>query len=212
MTQNSDKPAASRPGAAPEDGIAERRPSQPPSSPPPAPPAPPLAEFFNEIGIIAQLSSAAFDRVLPEGLTRSQFSVLNHFVRLGGPRSLVALARSFQVTKGAMTNTASKLAAKGLITISPDPKDGRGKLVDITEEGRAMRERALAKLGPLLGKLAEGVDVSEIERMIEPLRRIRRWLDENRDIDPGQKGYSSGFSGGDKDGGARETGLPDETP
>lgn len=210
MTQNSDKPAASPPGAAPEDDSAERRASQPPLPPPspPSPPSPPLAEFFNEIGIIAQLSSAAFDRVLPEGLTRSQFSVLNHFVRLGGPRSLVALARSFQVTKGAMTNTASKLAAKGLITISPDPKDGRGKLVDITEEGRAMRERALAKLGPLLGKLAEGVDVAEIERMIEPLRRIRRGLDENRDIDPGQKGYS----GGDSDGGALATGLPDEAP
>ena len=33
--------------------------------------------FFNEINIIAQLSSNAFDRALPIGLSQSQFSVLN---------------------------------------------------------------------------------------------------------------------------------------
>ena len=141
-----------------------------------------LAAFFNEIGIIAQLSGTAFDRVLPEGLTRSQFAVLNHFVRLGGPRSLVDLARSFQVTKGAMTNTTAKLAAKGLIIVSPDPADGRAKLVDITEEGRAMRERCIATLATVFGKMREAFPPEEIGPLMEPLTRIRRWLDEHRDI------------------------------
>lgn len=143
---------------------------------------PPLFAFFTEIGIIAQLSGALFDRVLPDGMTRSQFSLLNHLVRLGGPRSLVDLARSFQVTKGAMTNTTTKLAAKGLIRIAPDPRDGRGKLVDITDAGQAMRQRCLDSLSPLVSVMREGLPPEEIGPMIEPLQRVRRWLDDHRDI------------------------------
>jgi hypothetical protein len=42
----------------------------------------PLAfRVFNEIGIIEQLSRNLFERVLPDGLTLPQFTVLNHFVR-----------------------------------------------------------------------------------------------------------------------------------
>ena len=40
-------------------------------------------QLFNEIGIIAQLSGNRFQRVLPQGLTVAQFSLLNHCVRLG---------------------------------------------------------------------------------------------------------------------------------
>src|SRR3712207_5255456 len=53
----------------------------------------PLAfRVFNEIGIIEQLSRTMFERVMPDGLTVPQFSVLNHFVRLGGERSPAQLA------------------------------------------------------------------------------------------------------------------------
>ncbi len=145
-----------------------------------------LAAFFNEIGIISQLSGTMLDRALPDGMTRSQFTVLNHFVRLGGPRSLVELARSFQVTKGAMTNTTTKLRAKGLISISPDPKDGRGKLVDITEAGRAKREQCIAELSTTFASMREAFPPQVIGPLMEPMTRIRKWLDEHRDLKPGE--------------------------
>ena len=40
-------------------------------------------QMFNEIGIISQLSSNRLERVLPEGMSIAQFSLLNHLVRLG---------------------------------------------------------------------------------------------------------------------------------
>ena len=43
---------------------------------------PSLFSYFNEIGIIAQLSGNLFERNMPGGLTNSQFSVLNWFVRV----------------------------------------------------------------------------------------------------------------------------------
>lgn len=146
-------------------------------------PDPALFVFFNEIGIIAQLSGTAFERSMPAGMTRSQFSLLNHLERLGGPRSLAALARSFQVTKGAMTNTTQKLVEKGLISVRPDPEDGRGKLVDITGAGRAMRRACIDGLGPWLAALAADIPPARLAALTEDLSTVRRWLDDHRDLD-----------------------------
>ena len=67
--------------------------------------------FFNEIGIIGQLSSNQMQRAMPHDLTQSQFSVLNWFVRVDTQATPGRLAKAFQVTKGAMTNTLHKLKA-----------------------------------------------------------------------------------------------------
>ncbi len=140
-----------------------------------------LFELFNEIGIIDQLVGTRFERALPAGLTISQFSVLNHFVRLGGERTPKQLADAFQVTKGAMTNTLSKLAAKGLVEIAPSSTDGRSKIVTITEAGAAMRERAIADALAAMRDVADAVSEAEARALLEPLRSIRAWLDSHRD-------------------------------
>ena len=136
---------------------------------------------MNEIGIINQLGSTAFERVMPNDMTLAQFSILNHFVRLGGPRRLVDLARSFQVTKGAMTNTVGKLAAKGLVTVADDKTDKRAKQVDITEAGRKMREECVARLRPGLVQLSAALPPEQWAAALPILQQMRRWLDENRD-------------------------------
>ena len=115
-----------------------------------------LFALFNEIGIVNQLASTRFERALPEGLTVSQFSVLNNFVRLGGTRSPSQLAEAFQVTKGAMTNTLEKLKAKGCVSIKPDPADGRAKVVTITRKGAALREKAIRAASPAFADMATG--------------------------------------------------------
>ncbi len=92
-------------------------------------------DFFTEIGIIAQLSQSRLQQALPGGLKLSHFTVLNHFARRGGEQSPAELARAFQVTKGAMTNTVQRLAARGLVAVRPDPRDGRAKLVSPTPAG-----------------------------------------------------------------------------
>ncbi len=141
----------------------------------------PLAfQVLNEVGIIAQLSGTRAERLLAPDLTLPQFVVLNRFHRLGGESSLVRLAGAMQVTKGAMTNTVTRLQAKGLVTVRPDPLDGRGKLVAITPDGTAARNRAIASLGGGLAGLAAAIPAGELEAMLAPLRRLRSWLDTNR--------------------------------
>lgn len=136
--------------------------------------------LLNEIGIIEQLSRNLLERALPDGLKMSQFVVLNHLVRLGGEWSPARLAAAFQVTKGAMTNTVNRLETRGLIKVKADPSDGRGKLISITPEGKAMRERCIESVGPKLGELSKELSEEEIHQTLPVLEKIRKYLDEHR--------------------------------
>jgi DNA-binding MarR family transcriptional regulator len=136
---------------------------------------------FNEIGIISQLSTTAFERVMPVGMTLAQFTVLNHFVRLGGIRRPSDLARAFQVTKATMTSTLQKLEAKALVAIVADATDGRGRLVTITEAGRAMHQDCIARLQPMLAEIVAAVGPAPFEAALSPLTRLREALDVMRD-------------------------------
>lgn len=156
------------------------RPVQPPvEAPPPA--GDPLAfQLLNEVGILSQLSASQAARRLAPALNLSQFSLLNHFSRLGGERSLVQLASAMQVTKAAMTNTVARLQAKGLLAVQPDPLDGRGKRVSLTAAGLAARQQAVQQLGSGLAGMAAAVDAQELAQALIVLRKLRVWFDANR--------------------------------
>ena len=136
--------------------------------------------FFTEIGIIEQLARNRLERGLPDGLKISQFSVLNHLVRLGGEWSPARLARAFQVTKGAMTNTLQRLEKRGLIRVLADPHDGRAKLVDLTEAGWEMRLRCVESISPLLADLSTELPDKEFASALPVLEKVRRYLDSHR--------------------------------
>lgn len=139
-----------------------------------------LFTFFNEVGIINQLASTQLERALPDGLKLAHFAVLNHFARLAGERTPVDLARAFQVTKGAMTNTLQKLEARGLVTIRTNPKDARSKLVTMTDKGRRVRDEAIAALAPIFGDLAARLPLKDMARALPVLAEVRQVLDEAR--------------------------------
>ncbi len=141
------------------------------------PAASPLFVYFNEIGIIAQLSAALFERTLPEGLNNSQFGVLNWFSRVDSQASPGRLATAFQVTAGAMTNTLKKLESKGLIRIEPDEFSGRKKKVTITTQGESVRQQAIAAAAPLFQEFAEQFSQEDIVSQIEALQKVREYLD-----------------------------------
>lgn len=138
-------------------------------------------EVLNEIGIVAQLSRAAFERRLPDGLTVPHFSVINHLTRLGDGRTPLQIARAFQSPKASMTNTLSGLERRGLVTVRPNPRDGRGKLVFLTDAGRTFRETAIASLRPDMAALAASVGLDAIAALAAPLSAMRQALDAARE-------------------------------
>lgn len=136
--------------------------------------------FFNEIGILSQLSGHAFEKAMPQGMTLAQFSVLNHLCRLGDGWPPQRIARAMQVTKGAMTGTLKHLEGKGLVVITPDATDGRAKRVNVTDEGRAMRDACIGSMAPMMQALLEEFTPSTIAGVVPVLAAVRAWLDERR--------------------------------
>ncbi len=139
-----------------------------------------LFTYFNEVSIIAQLIIAQFERSLPDGLTNSQFSVLNWFSRVDSQASPGRLATAFQVTPGAMTNTLKKLESKGLVKIEPDELSGRKKKVSITSRGEKLQKQALNAAAPLFQEIAENCPLENIEMQVPQLQRVREYLDKRR--------------------------------
>jgi len=140
----------------------------------------PDVQVFTEIGVIDQLATARLERALPAGLSAAGFGVLSHFVRRGGRESPAQLAKTFQVTKGAMTNTLQRLEAQGLVAVVGDEADGRKKWVSITSAGVGAYEAGLVALRPGLEALREAFTDAEFEQALPFLRVLRAWLDENR--------------------------------
>ncbi|MEM7289730.1 MAG: MarR family transcriptional regulator [Pseudomonadota bacterium] len=136
--------------------------------------------FFTEVGIINQLSSTRAERHLPHGLTLSQYSVLNHFVRGLPPKSPLELANAFQVTKGAMTNTIKQLEKKQFINVRPHESDGRSKIVSISQAGVQAHHDAILGLQHGLADFLSAFSPDEISRLLPLLEKIRVWLDNNR--------------------------------
>jgi DNA-binding MarR family transcriptional regulator len=82
------------------------------------------------------------------GVEPWEFDVLAALRRSGAPYELSAgrLTTETLVTSGTMTNRVDRLAARGLVVRRPDPDDGRGVLVGLTDAGRTVVEAALAAL------------------------------------------------------------------
>lgn len=140
----------------------------------------PDVKVFAEIAMIDQLVTSRLERALPDGLSHAQFGVLSHFCRHGESATPAELARAFQVTKGAMTNTLQRLEAQGYVTVEPDPADGRRKLVEITPDGRTVHYQALSALRPMTESLRSAFTEAEFVAALPFLKALRTWLDEMR--------------------------------
>ena len=143
-------------------------------------PASVIFKLFNEIGIINQLSTSAFTRVLAPDLNPTEFEVLNHFVRVGRDASPSHLAKAFQVTKPSMTAILAKLERKGYVEIVASTEDRRQKIVTITDAGRSARERGVQATAPLARILLEHQDATALADVLPTLQALREFLDQQR--------------------------------
>ena len=136
--------------------------------------------FFNEVGILSQLSSTMFGARLPKGILVSHFAVLNHLTRVKDGRTPLELARAFQVPKTTMTHSLGVLEKHRLIRLAPNPDDGRSKCVWITEAGTKFRSAAIEGLKPDLEKLAAQISGEKIAAILPILQQLRLLMDSQR--------------------------------
>jgi len=132
--------------------------------------------FFSEILALDQLLRSKISKGLPKGMELSHFSVLNHLAHVGSERTPADLAKSFNLTRGAITNTLTKLEWAGYVHIRPDWDDARRKQVVISPSGRAARDHAFAQIGPILVKATGISGVENLKSILPILRELRTSL------------------------------------
>ncbi|HEY0122866.1 MAG TPA: MarR family transcriptional regulator [Rhizobium sp.] len=105
------------------------------------------------MGLIGRIGNLAHHLSREMGKTFAQFElnganfdVLATLRRSGAPYSLSPndLIATMMVTSGTMTNRIDQLEKAGLVVRSPNPDDGRGFLVSLTEKGFALINTAVA--------------------------------------------------------------------
>ena len=129
--------------------------------------------LFSEILVVDQLARASVARVLPKGMELSHFSVLNHLAHSGTERSPAQLAKTFHLTRGAMTNTLHKLEWAGWVHVRPDWDDARRKMVAISPSGQAARDAALAAIAPVIDDVVGKVGADKVRTVLPVLREMR---------------------------------------
>lgn len=133
--------------------------------------------LFSEILTADQLLRNRLSKVLPKGMEISHFSVLNHLAFTGQERSPAQLAKTFHVTRGAMTNTLSKLEWAGYVHIRPDWDDARRKMVAISPAGRRARDQAISSITPLLNEVVGQLGSDKVRSALPILRELRGKLE-----------------------------------
>ncbi|HQY43420.1 MAG TPA: MarR family transcriptional regulator [Paracoccaceae bacterium] len=136
--------------------------------------------LFSEVFTADQLARNLISRFLPRGMELSHFSVLNHLAHLNDERTPAQLADAFHVTRGAMTNTLSKLEWAGHVHIRPDWDDARRKFVSISPSGRAARDAALAAVAPVIGDVVRAIGPEKVKAVLPVLRDLRARLDDSQ--------------------------------
>lgn len=132
--------------------------------------------LFSEILGTDQILRHRLGKVLPKGMEISHFSVLNHLAWRDMERTPAQLAETFHVTRGAMTNTLTKLEWAGYIHIRPDWDDARRKIVNISPAGKRARETALNAIAPMITKVVEDLGEDKARAALPILRELRKQL------------------------------------
>ena len=139
-----------------------------------------LLILLSEIGTIEQLARNKLDNALPKDLNISSFSVLNHFSGSRAEKTPLQLARSFHVTKGAMTNTLNKLEKQGYIHVRPDWNDARKKCVSISQSGIDARNNAMKSIKPILDEIIQKTNHMTKKSLLGDLRNFREAIENDR--------------------------------
>ena len=130
-------------------------------------------------GINWRLRKMLDETLEPYGLGSGDWKVLSTLRWAGKPyrRSAGELARSSDLSSGAMTNRLDQLEKAGFVERVRDPDDGRGVLVQLTRKGLRLHREAIGVQAEKEALLAEALTEREKAQLEALLRRLMLTLE-----------------------------------
>jgi DNA-binding MarR family transcriptional regulator len=120
----------------------------------------------------ARALARRFDNAMkPIGLTNGQFSLMMSLNR-PQPASMGSVVNLLAMDRTTLTAALKVLERRGLVKTAIDPKDRRGKLLSLTDEGMALLSAAL----PIWVRVHGEVDAElggDVERLRETLALVK---------------------------------------
>jgi DNA-binding MarR family transcriptional regulator len=109
----------------------------------------------------------------PFGITFSRYEALVLLVHSrNGSLPLSKIGERLQVHATSVTNVIDRLEAAGLVRREPNPRDGRGTLAVITDEGRKVADKATVEFNNARFGMS-GLSQSDLDALFRILRRLR---------------------------------------
>lgn len=109
----------------------------------------------------------------------SEYAALHALVMAGEPYAMSPSKLNDWVglSSGGITKTVDRLETDGMIERSPDPNDGRGVLVTLTEKGRSKAERIFEAGMSYYSHLLAGLDADQKHAVSEALELLNEAFD-----------------------------------
>jgi DNA-binding MarR family transcriptional regulator len=125
-------------------------------------------------GIERRLKHALQETLAAFDLSHGEWRVLTTLRWADPPhrRSAGELARTSELSTGAMTNRLDRLERAGLVRRLPDPEDRRGVQVELTEEGRRTWEQSVVAQAEKEAIVAAALSPDEMDELNRLLRRV----------------------------------------
>lgn len=127
--------------------------------------------------VVAHANTRTLDLL---GVSSTQLALIYYVAKHPGC-SLTEVANLFDLNKSAVSGVVQRLERAAILVRRPNPQDGRGSLLFITEKGEAVRAQSLPVLRRLTAELTGGFDETELATIFRFLNSIvDRYADRDR--------------------------------
>ncbi|HVP44330.1 MAG TPA: MarR family transcriptional regulator [Terriglobales bacterium] len=132
-----------------------------------------IAGWYRELERLARLlGQVGPDEICCEGLTSRQCSILRTLVQQEGAR-LSDLAQAAGISPSAMTRVLERLEKLGLVRrVRGAQKDGRAARVEITAEGRKVRQRIDRLMGERTTAIVDAIPAASRNKLLDALHML----------------------------------------
>jgi MarR family 2-MHQ and catechol resistance regulon transcriptional repressor len=125
----------------------------------------------------------AIRSVSASGLGRSDFAVLEVLPHKG-PQPVNIIGKKVLLTSGSITAAIDRLESRKMLRRTSNPKDRRSRIVQLTDTGRRLIERAFQKHAADMEETMAVLRSGERVELVRLLKKVGMWaaarLDDNR--------------------------------
>lgn len=129
------------------------------------------ALFRAQVAVMRRLSAE-----FPAGnVSLNDYDVLFTLSRASGRRLRIRdLGENLLLSQPSVSRLIDRLASRGFVEKTPDPDDGRGIIVSLTETGlTAFRRAAVRHMESIVERVGSALDDAELQQLTELCERLR---------------------------------------